>query len=326
MKRSGWAWGRLAGGFAVLGVLCWQVGTGPFLHGLRSITVESLVWAGLIAVVTTTAAAWRWTLVSRGLGVPMPLGHATAAYYRSQFLNTMLPGGVLGDVHRAIAQGQDVGNVGRGLRAVAWERSAGQVVQVAVALGVLLVLPSPVSSYVPTAAAILVLCLVIVVLGWRALPHSGPTWWRRARHAVTTDLRLGVLATGVWPGVAAASLVVVAGHAATFVLAARTAGVSANTPQLVALAVLVLMAMTIPANVGGWGPREGAAAGLFAAAGLGAAAGVAAATVYGLLVLVATLPGALVLLLGRRPASAVRRQGDPDHAVTDDQFGRLSHR
>ena len=84
-------------------------------------------------------------------------GRATAAYYRSQFLNTVLPGGVLGDVHRALAQGQDVGDVGRGLRAVAWERSAGQLVQVSVALGLLLTLPSPVSSYVPTAATILVL-------------------------------------------------------------------------------------------------------------------------------------------------------------------------
>ena len=49
----------------------------------------------------------------------------------------------------------------------------------------------------------------------------------------------------------------------------------------------------------GWGPREGAAAWIFAAAGWGAGAGAAAATAFGVLALVATLPGAAVLLLGR---------------------------
>ena len=51
-------------------------------------------------------------------------------------------------------------------------------------------------------------------------------------------------------------------------------------------------------NVGGWGPREGGAAWAFGAAGLGAALGVATAVVYGVMVLVASLPGALVLVAG----------------------------
>ena len=50
--------------------------------------------------------------------------------------------------------------------------------------------------------------------------------------------------------------------------------------------MLVLLAMAVPTNIGGWGPREGVAAWVFAAAGLGAAQGVAVAAVYGVLVLV----------------------------------------
>ena len=61
--------------------------------------------------------------------------------------------------------------------------------------------------------------------------------------------------------------------------------------------MLVLLAMAVPANIGGWGPREGVAAWAFGAAGLGADQGVAAATVYGVLVLVASLPGAAVLVV-----------------------------
>jgi hypothetical protein len=42
------------------------------------------------------------------------------ACYRSQFPNTTLPSGVLGDVHRAVRPGRDVGDENRALRAVAW--------------------------------------------------------------------------------------------------------------------------------------------------------------------------------------------------------------
>ena len=41
----------------------------------------------------------------------------------------MLPGGVLGDVHRGVVHGRAAGSTSRALRAVGWERFAGQVVQ-----------------------------------------------------------------------------------------------------------------------------------------------------------------------------------------------------
>jgi hypothetical protein len=55
-------------------------------------------------------------------------------------------------------------------------------------------------------------------------------------------------------------------------------------------------------NIGGWGPREGAAAWAFGAAGLTADLGVSTAVVYGVLVIAASLPGAAVLLVRREVA------------------------
>jgi hypothetical protein len=54
--------------------------------------------------------------------------------------------------------------------------------------------------------------------------------------------------------------------------------------------------MALPLNVAGWGPREGVAAWAFGAAGLGADQGLATAVVYGVMALVAVLPGLLVLV------------------------------
>ena len=57
-----------------------------------------------------------------------------------------------------------------------------------------------------------------------------------------------------------------------------------------------MMAMVLP-NIGGWGPREGVTAWAFSAAGLGAGRGAAIAIAYGVMVLAASLPGGVVLLL-----------------------------
>ena len=284
-------WARLAGGAAVLAVLVRRLGIGPFLDGLRMISFWPLAAATAITAATTVCSAWRWTLVARGLGVGLPLHTAIAAYYRSQFLNTVLPGGVLGDVHRGLSQGRAAGDVGRGVRAVVWERSAGQVVQAILTLIVLLALDPPTRR----AAPLIVAGLAVVLLAGAIALLRAVRGASRIARAASGDLRAGLLARRAWPGVTVASATVVAGHAATFLLAARTAGSSAGVDRLLPLVMLVLMAGALPINLGGWGPREGVAAWAFGAAGLGAAQGVASATVFGVMTLVASSPGALVL-------------------------------
>jgi glycosyltransferase 2 family protein len=296
MSRTAWAWARLAGAAVTFTVLVWRLGTGPFLDGVRTVDGRALAAASGLAVLTTVCCAWRWKIVARGLGIDLPLPAAVAAYYRSLFLNVTLPGGVVGDVHRGVSHGRDVSDVGRGLRAVAWERSAGQVVQVILTVVVLLVLPSPVHSSMPLVAIALVLAVVGVVFVARTRPGGGRSRWARVRSAVAGDIRDGLLARRAWLGIALASALVVGGHAVTFLIAARTAGISAPPSRMLPLALLVMLAMVLP-SVAGWGPREGATAWVFGAAGLGAERGVATAVVYGVMVLVASLPGAAFLVL-----------------------------
>jgi uncharacterized membrane protein YbhN (UPF0104 family) len=293
--RSARSWAGVAVATATLAVLVWRVGTGPFLDGLHTVDGGALAAGAGLGLLTTVCCAWRWRIVARGLGVDLPLGAAVGAYYRSLFLNVTLPGGVVGDVHRGISHGRHTSDVGRALRAVAWERSAGQVVQVVLTVAVLLVLPSPVRAAMPPVAVALLAAAAGVALAGRARPTAGRSRWERLRGAVARDLRDGLLARRAWPAIALASALVVAGHAVTFLIAARTAGVTAPPSALLPLALLVLLGAALP-SVGGWGPREGVTAWAFAAAGLGASRGVAAAVVYGVMVLVACLPGAAVLV------------------------------
>jgi uncharacterized membrane protein YbhN (UPF0104 family) len=300
---------RVAVGGTLLWFLIRHLGAAPFRAGLRAVTWPPVAAAVTLTALTTVCSAWRWRVVARTLGVGIGLPAAICAYYRSLFLNSVLPGGVLGDVHRAVTHGRRAGDVPRGLRAVAWERLWGQIVQAVLTALVLLTLPSPVRPalpYVLAGVAAVAGCGALVVL---SAARRGRSRLAGAARAVADDLRHGLLAADVWPQLTLASVLVVAGHTATFVVAARAAGSAAPLGELVALLMVVQTATVIPLSIGGWGLREGAAAWAFAAAGLGAATGVTVSTLYAVLMLVAVAPGAGLLLAG-----TVRRRRRPRHA------------
>ncbi|MEP9361601.1 lysylphosphatidylglycerol synthase domain-containing protein [Nocardioides sp. CN2-186] len=253
-------WPKVLGGLTILAVVVWRVGAGPFADAARAVNPVALVAAVAITAVTTLCCAWRWQRVASGFGDDVPLGTAVAAYYRSQFLNSTLPGGVLGDVHRAFRHG---------VSGVAAERTLGQVVQVVATGAILLVGPFPPGAIVAGVAV--------------------------------------VAAAVRWPVVVLTSLVAASGHVAVFLVAAWAVGTDASVTELVPLALVVMLAAAIPLNVAGWGPREGAAAWAFAGAGLGASQGATVAVAYGVLALVATLPGAVVLTRGVLTRGVVAR-------------------
>jgi uncharacterized membrane protein YbhN (UPF0104 family) len=252
----------------------------------------------------------------------LSLRGAIADYYKALFINAALPGGVLGDVDRAVQHGREEGDVGRSVRAVVLERTAGQVVLVSVGVTVLLTVPSPVLSHlqanarglaVATATTVGLAALLVFVVGRL---RSGASRWARAARTGVTELRAGLLTRRNWPGIVLASTVVLAGHLATFVVAARAAGSEASLLRLAPLMLLALLAMTVPLNIGGWGPREGVTAWAFGAAGLSATQGLTIAVVYGLFAFVAALPGLVVIITRAVTAARIKAKARAAVATT----------
>ncbi len=292
------------------------------MDGFRLTTPGALVAALAITSLTTLCCAWRWSVVAAGLGVDIPVRPAVGAYYRSQFLNSALPGGVLGDVNRGVRHGRDVNDMGRSLRSVAWERGSGQAVQIVATVAVLLLIARPA---VPAHMAVSSMVIAVIGVGLlvgslrskratrtdsarggRALdpPHLAA----RITRGITTDLRDAVLTRRAGPRIVLASIAALLGHVVVFAVAVRTSGTAVPAGQLLPLALVVLLGAAVPTSIAGWGPREGASAWAFGTIGLGAAAGVTVAVVYGVLVLFATLPGAVLLLADRwgNSRSAIR--------------------
>jgi uncharacterized membrane protein YbhN (UPF0104 family) len=287
--RRTWPWLRLVGGGLVLAALLWHFGTGPVAEAWRVTTWPVVAAAVALTTLTTLSCAWRWRVVSRAFGVPLTTRTSVAAYYRSQFLNGTLPGGILGDAHRALRHGRDVGDVAAGVRATVWDRVAGQVVQVGLTLAALVVLPSPLRVLAPPVIGTIALVALAGVIVHERSPLAGG-----ARVAV--DVR-ALLRLGTATRVALASCGTTFGHLFVLLVAARAAGVHASWSVLVTTGLVVLVLSSVPVNIAGWGPREGAAAWAFAWVGLGSSAGLTVSVVYGVLAAVSTLPGAAVLLV-----------------------------
>jgi glycosyltransferase 2 family protein len=291
MKAKMWPLLKLAIGVAIVGALMWKLGANGFVAGLRVLDAHDVVAALGIGLATTVLCAWRWCLVARRLGLRLPLGRAVADYYRALFLNSVLPAGVLGDVQRAVRHGRQEGDVGAGVRAVVLERLAGQAVVIVAGVVVLLAGPARAVGLIIVAGVFALALGYLAARRWIAVGSR----WRRT----VDDVRNGLLARDAWPGVALLSALALAGHITLFLIAMKAAGATQSAEQLLPIVVVALLAMGLPVNVGGWGPREGVTALMFAAAGLGAAQGLTAAVAYGLLGLVASLPGALMLVRRR---------------------------
>ncbi|WP_246037710.1 lysylphosphatidylglycerol synthase transmembrane domain-containing protein [Saccharothrix texasensis] len=280
---------------AILIALGHRLGADAFVAGLRAVDGWAVAAAVGIGLLTTVSGAWRWCLIARRLGLPLTLPAAVSDYYRGLLLNAVLPAGVLGDVHRAVSHGRQAGDVGRGVRAVVFERGAGQVLLVALGIAVLCADPLTTFSTGLTPILLTVASASAVALTLACLSPK----LRRAARTTWADARTGLVNRDVLPKVALLSAVTLAGHVALFLVAARAAGAQAPTARLVPLVVLALLVMAVPLNVGGFGPREVFLAVAFGAAGFGAAQGVATGVVYGVLALIGSLPGVFTLFRGR---------------------------
>jgi glycosyltransferase 2 family protein len=263
-------------------VLVWRLADGPAaLDRLRSADPGWLAVSLVLVLAQTVLSAWRWHRVAGMLGLPLAPGRAVAEYFVAQLGNQTLPGGVLGDAARVARS-----RAGAGVRVAVWavvaERLAGQV-----ALFALLI----------PAAGLSVVAGRMPWPGW-----SGPVWLCATAVAATAliwGLRAPVLAPArsallspggrlsLWLG----SAVIVALNLCAFAAAARATGTALSAEAIVTLIPLILTAMLVPFGLAGWGWREGAAAALFPLAGAAPEAGLAASAAFGLVVLVAALPG-----------------------------------
>lgn len=295
---------------ALLGVLAWQLDLSAVLSVLGAYNPWLLVPVLVLTVVQVTVSAWRWRYTAGRLGVPLPAGIAVREYYLATFLNQVLPGGVVGDINRAWRQSLGSEDRMAALHSVMIERLSGQLV-LAVVVVALAILVLPMAAMRPgiTLAAgwqfwiIPAIAVALAVLLWR---NRSIRYFSRLRGDIYRSLLR-------WPAPLVqglSSLVVLAAYLGVFLILAsgqQNWAATGSPWMLTAMASLLLLAMVIPLTVAGWGVREGMAGVIWAAVGWPPEQGVALSIGYGLVTLVCSLPGGLVMWL---PAPGLQKNPD----------------
>lgn len=299
-----WRWLLTA---VVIGMLLWVVNTAALWRELQRIPFWVVLPTIVLSAVQVMISAWRWCYTGSRLGLDMGLGVAIQEYYLATFINQVLPGGVLGDVNRALRHGTKTGRRQTAAHAVAIERLSGQLVLALVVILGLTGLLRAQAIKLPLAdssAAIGWLppgLLLTIIVGLLLLRHHSARF-KAYLLALRQDVRLALFSWPAWPLQLVSSLLVMASYLAVFLLLAVAAGYVASiavAAVLLVLCTVLLLSMVVPLTVAGWGVREGAAAILWPLAGLPAEQGVALSLGYGALVFVGSCPGALMLLRGR---------------------------
>ncbi len=317
------AWGvvRVAVTIGLLLLVARILDVGQVMARLGDLQTSWVALGLALSLFQVGVQAWRWRYTAAQLGIHLPMRVAVSEYYLGLFLNQALPGGVGGDVSRAWRHARTEVPTGSAVRAVVLERASAQVVMTAVAVLSLLMLPFPflggrLRVLALSIGAVAAAGVLVRALGTRSSDTLAGRVWR--------DTQRAVLSRSALPVQFVSAVLLVGSYIAVYLIAARAIGVDTPTVRLLPLVAPVLMTMLVPVTIAGWGIREGAAALLWTTVGLTAEDGVAISVSYGLIVLVSSLPGLVVLMGTLRSSSRGSDRGRterPRQDGSDDTVG-----
>ena len=295
--------GQITLALALLALLWRVAGNKDVLRSLISASPGWLAAAVALLTLQTVLSAIRWKITAARLGIHLGTGEALREYYLAQAVNVSVPGGVVGDVARAVRSCGAAGMLAAS-QAVLLERLAGQAglfVVTAATFALTLAWPggvdwpawliAPVGIFVASGLCLPVIaCAALRIRGRMGQALSG--FWR----AIMQSL----LARSVIVPQIAISLATTLCNLAAFAFCAIAVGHGLSPVAIAAFGPLILLMMLVPVTISGWGLREGAAVVLFPLAGSTASGGLAASVAFGLMLIAASLPGSLALLAAPR--------------------------
>ncbi|MEN0061693.1 MAG: lysylphosphatidylglycerol synthase transmembrane domain-containing protein [Myxococcota bacterium] len=251
--------------------------------------------AAALVPVQVGLAAIRWRATNAHLGLQLSSGEAFAETGLATLLNQLLPSGIAGEVVRVWRQRRPDRSTAQVVGAAVADRGLGLATFVVVLLVSLLLWPV-IHSGIPPMVSLGAAGLLVV--GGAGVMRVSEDWaWvgpsaQAAREAVLGERRGVLVLTSV-------------GFLAAIFLQAAGCALALGLPVGFGFLTVLpwyLLSMLIPLSVGGWGPKEVAALGLFPLVGWGPEAATAFSTMFGLTTLVGSIPFALGGLVRRTPS------------------------
>jgi len=282
----------------------------------RTLEPTMLIVALLLGLFQVWLGAVRWWLVLRALKASFTTMQTFIVYYIGVFFAIILPGAVGGDAVRMWTARRSGMSLTASINSVMLERAAtvlALVLLVALTQPLLLArAPNIPGSWVFPVLTVLGFAGILVLASLDRLPAS-LHHWRVVRGLIhlAGDTRQ-LFFRPAWGG--ATLIVAMLGHAnlslQVYALAVGL-GLDVSVIDCLVLVPPVILIMTLPISIAGWGVRETAMVAAFGYVGVETHSALVLSVLFGLVCTVTALPGGLVWLL-----SDIRRQKLAESAET----------
>lgn len=264
-----------------------------------------LLLAILLQFLSTAVSAYRWQIIMQNLGFGQRFSFYWQSYYKGMFFNQGLPTSIGGDAVRVI----DVAGLGFRKRDVLY----GVMIDRLVGLGALLLLsllayliqPNllPMQIYRP-----MLLLVLVGLLGFITLFMIGKMQWlqrfpKLAILAIVSN-RLYQIFYSRRILLITLSMLIPLLALLGFFATGWALGLRYDLMIYFAIVPLALVLTVVPVSIAGWGVREGALVGLFSLIGANKATVLIMSLLYGITLIIVSLPGLVTFLKGRHTVKA----------------------
>jgi glycosyltransferase 2 family protein len=300
------AWGRLLAKLAVSAVLLWlplhHIPLGTVLAQIMAMNWADVIGALIALSASTAVAAIRWSVILRTLGTPRSPRITYPLSLIGLFFGQALPAGLGGDAVRAWLACRTGIPASVAISSVLADRLTGLF---AILLIVTFELPALHVVFSGTAVFNGLLGMLLasyaayaVVMSLDRLPQSLHRFRVvRGFARVSADLRQTLLTPRAAIPVLACGIVVQIGNVLAIIF---LTGNFHLTGMLLAATLIVPLSnilQSLPISIAGWGIRESFFVSAYGVFGVGAPQAVAVSVVFGLLIVVSSLPGGILWLI-----------------------------
>jgi hypothetical protein len=303
-------WGLLALKIAISGALIWYfVGKsdlGAVMESLRQVDAATVVAVLAMFLAQIVLVAWRWGALMRlvGVGKGFSFHEIVRTVWSANFFNTTLVSSVGGDAFRLWTIVRAGNPLGKSVNSIFLDRLTALM-----ALMILIAISLPyVMELIADEAAFLSYALLIAAFlaGFAALFHANRLprriqHWRLVRglaNLAADTRRLSLHMDNLLPVAALSLLVHILNIFVVYVLA-RGLEIGISFLDCFFLVPPVILAMTLPISIAGWGVREGAMIVSLGLIGVSQESALVLSILFGLGITLAALPGGVIWLFSR---------------------------
>jgi uncharacterized membrane protein YbhN (UPF0104 family) len=279
------------------------------LHQAR---MDLLAMAILLQFGSTTVSAYRWRLIMNNLQFGQPFIFYWRSYFKAMFFNQGLPTSIGGDAVRVF----DIAGLGFRKRdafyGVLLDRATGLIALMLLNIIAYLLNPGVLPAHVYN----LVFFLIIIGLtGLASVILLGRLQWvngyRRLVFLKTLSEKLGLAFGRHYVLMIGLSLIIPLLALLGFFATGWALGLRYELMTYFIVVPPALLLTMIPVSLAGWGVREGALVALFSLVGADQATVLTLSVLYGLTLIIVSVPGLVIYLGGVRRPVAVSQPYEP---------------